>query len=284
MPSGLASRRRMDSLGISTGVSILCLARCVGLCEGLLGICDIDSRLSLRREAPTIASFLGGEMDSGGVTRGDSSKSGDGVRAGLGLFEVWACSASRKSSGHFTFPSRSGGDFSTFSTSPCCSAALDFPLTLRRFPRELEPLSSVSSATLDKSMTGVSLGRRSLECLAPGSNPRLRPISSVRDAAIELPSVRVNEGASDVTSVVTVRIVPYLLLLLLPTSSKLENAVVSETALEAIDCRIFESARDSRSPTELEIGDEGESVCLLTERERVPMAQCNKPPSSSFIL
>lgn len=62
------------------------------------------------------------------------------------------------------------------------------------------------------------------------------------EAATELASVRVNEGASEqeVASVVKVLIVPnlfWLLLLARLTSKMLEKAVLSVRLLDVLDCR-----------------------------------------------
>jgi len=105
---------------------------------------------------------------------------------------------------------------------------------------------------------------------------------------IELPSAREIEGTSDVASVVIVRIVANLLVLLLvrPTSSKLEYdvvTVVSVIALDAIDCRVL-SATDplkEASPTEARV----ESTTDDREGDTTFIAQLNKPgpwPSTGF--
>lgn len=97
--SGLVSRRKIDSLGMSTG-STLCLGRWVGR----RGEDEIDSVPSLWRETPTRYGFRAGEAEEGLKSSGDSSRL---VFAWIGIDRgELAWKASMKSSGHFPFPSR----------------------------------------------------------------------------------------------------------------------------------------------------------------------------------
>src|SRR5882762_3372474 len=98
MPSGLTSRFKTDSLGAKDTVSTLWRGRCVGL-RGM------ESRLSLTREEPTIANFLGGETEIGLWRVEDESWcSRPADLIGIGRARLCPLNTSRKSSGHLPLP------------------------------------------------------------------------------------------------------------------------------------------------------------------------------------
>lgn len=223
--SGDESRGSSWSLGSKPGVSTLCRARWVGL----RGNCGSDSTLPFGDRAENASLLRGGETERGVWTdalRDSSSSKRDDFGAGNE-------SKPRKSSGHFPFPSFIGMGVPLEGTRPLSDSVLSERVLL-------VALSSVSSTTLDRSTIAVSLGRRSREGREGESMLRFR-FSSLNDGAMLLPSVRVMDGDSDgareVTSVVTVRIVPNLLWLpgVRGGSSKLENMVVSVRLLDACD-------------------------------------------------
>ena len=225
LASGEESRRSSWSLGNSPGVSTLCLARCVGL----RGNCGRDSTLSLPALEENASLLRGGETERGVWTdtlnESSSSKMDD--------FGAWNESKPMKSSGHFPLPSFIG-------IGPPLVGERGWSDSVLSDRVLFVPLSSVSSTTLDRSTMAVSLGRRSREGRMGESTLRFRA-SSLNDGAMELPSVREMEGeseeASEVASIVTVRIVPNLFCPpgLRGGSSRLENIVVLVRLLNACD-------------------------------------------------
>ena len=189
---------------------------------------------------PTMANFLGGVVDlSDGSLPGERGPGG------------------KKSSGHFPFPSLIAARARVRPSSPLDDFSLG--LSLLTIP---DPPPSVSSATRVRSTPAVSLGFRSCNPRVLESPPDLflpRGYSSLSDGAIELNSVRPNEGASeakyDVASVVVVLVVPnlpplrpWLLTRLRLGSSRLEKVVVSLRVLDATLCLVsFTEGRERRT-------------------------------------